>query len=411
MAKQGQIKAIMERMTGHLQANKDLGKKLRSFRTDFASKNQDHISFFGGNLTGVNVVRFSPYDRDVFFNEICSIEEDELYDELCEADAINPAWQVSSDAFNHLCMWLIHLFLTSPKLDNRAKVAGAVEAATIVYYKFITSILFHFFKYPVDEQVAKAVYAQMSNRYSIKQLGTWNKVIEDKVMKLIDKKSIHYKTLMNYDDDQAIIYLINDTQGRIKDLIKNIYAIFDKVRKQGIKIGTNSMLIDMGDDIIMKDKINGLQAYIRYMETIVPDKNSFIKKEIMDIVCDIQYTAPPQVLEKVLYWCSANYNYMKDDKIKNLVEKTLLHAFTYMKNNSTVYKKNTDLPKLISKLKGIYSSSRSTDPALLEIRALAEDIIKDAKVTKSNVVVSSVRNALLLYIVIRAFTMHYFNRS
>ena len=195
----------MERMTGHLVANKDLGKKLRSFRTDFASKNQDHISFFGGNLTGVNVVRFSPYDRDNFFNEICEIEEEELYDELCEADAINPAWQVSSDAFNHLCMWLVHLFLTSSKLDNKAKIAGAIEAATIVYYKFITSILFHFFKYPVDEQVAKAVYAQMSAKYSIKQLGTWNKVIEDKVIKLIDNKSIHYKTLINYDDDQAII--------------------------------------------------------------------------------------------------------------------------------------------------------------------------------------------------------------
>ena len=194
-------------------------------------------------------------------------------------------------------------------------------------------------------------------------------------------------------------------------MIKNIYAIFDKVRKEGVKIGTSSMLVDMGDDVIMKDKVNGLQAYIRYMETIMPDTNSFIKKEIIDIVCDIQYTAPPQILEKVLYYCSNNYNYMKDDKIKKLIENTLLHAFTYMKNNSTVYKKNTDLPKLVSKLKGIYSSSRSTDPTLLEIRSLAESIIKDTKTTKSNVVVSSVRNALLLYIVIRAFTMHYFNRS
>ena len=402
--------AVMQKLCDHIKPTEQLAKDIRRFRVGFMTKNPEHMAFFGGNLTGVHIVRFTPADRDRFFNEICLVDEDELYDALCETSAINPAWQVSSDAFNHMCMWLIHLFLTS-KLNQKLVKAATMEVAMILYYRFITSIMFHFFKYPVDTTIAEAVYAQMSNKYSIKQLGSWQKVIEDKCEKLLSTGSIHYKTLREYKDDASIIYLINDTQGRNKDLIKNIYALFDKVRKEGYKVHTSSMILEMEGDFILKDKVNGLQNYIRYMEGIIPDRHSFIKQELVDIVCKIQFTAPPQIVEKTLLWCSVNYNYTKDNKIKLLVEKTLLHSFEYLKDNRNVYKKNTDLPKLVSRLKGVYSSSRSSDPNLLEIRKLAEDIITGTKETKNKIVIASVRNALLLYIVIRAFTMHYFSKA
>ena len=96
--------------------------------------------------------------------------------------------------------------------------------------------------------------------------------------------------------------------------------------------------------------------------------------------------------------------------MKILVEKTLLHSFAYLENNRTVYKASSDLPNLISRLKGSYSSSRSSDKLLLDIREMAEQVVKNTGLTKNSVTIASLRTALLLYIVIRAFTMGHFSK-
>ena len=52
----------------------------------FVTKNQDHMEFFGGNLTGVHIVRFTPADMDRFFLDVLDIEEEEVKDSY---DAFN----------------------------------------------------------------------------------------------------------------------------------------------------------------------------------------------------------------------------------------------------------------------------------------------------------------------------------
>lgn len=406
----GQIKAVFERLCPHLQPTEALAKQLRDFRVAFMTKNPEHMAFFGGNLTGVHVVRFTPRDRDKFFSDICQVDELELEEELYKTDFVKAEWKVSGDAFNHMCMWLIHLYASS-SLNEKARQAVMKEAALILYYRFITSILYRFFPYPVDPALAEAVYSQMTNKFSIKQYGTWQAVLESRCEKLYDRSSVHYKTLMNYENDLDIIYLINDSQGRTKDMMKNIYSVFNQVRKKGLRVKSSSMLLEHDGDMILKDKTKGLQKYTHYMHSIVSDRNSFIKQEILDILEKIVSTAPPKLVEQVLTWCSNNYSYAADDMVKDLIDKVLLHSFSYLENNRTVYKSSSDLPNLVSKLKGTYSSSRSSDPMLLEIRELAEKIIRATGLTKNSVTIATVRNAILLYIVIRAFTMGYFSKS
>ena len=47
----------------------------------------------------------------------------------------------------------------------------------------------------------------------------------------------------------------------------------------------------------------------------------------------------------------------------------------------------------------------------MEIRAIAEKIIKKATTTKNNSAIASVRTAVLLYIITRAFTMTHYGSS
>ena len=46
----------------HVVIDSHLIKKLKKYQSDFVLKNTDHQEFFGGNLTGVQVVRFTNSD-------------------------------------------------------------------------------------------------------------------------------------------------------------------------------------------------------------------------------------------------------------------------------------------------------------------------------------------------------------
>jgi hypothetical protein len=66
---------------------------------------------------------------------------------------------------------------------------------------------------------------------------------------------------------------------------------------------------------------------------------------------------------------------------------------------------------MLVRLRGAYTSSRSSDPYLLEMRSLTEEVIRPAVKTKTQAVVASVRTAVLLYIVLRAYTKRHYTGS
>lgn len=408
--KTSEIQEVMSKLASHLKPDEKLAKAIRQYRIAFMTKNPEHMAFFGGNLTGVHVVRFTSKDRDTFFSDVCQIDEFELEEALHQCSTIDPNWNVASDALNHLGFWLIHVYLTS-KLPDRVKQAVCLEIALVLHYRFITSVLYRFFPYPVDPKLGEAVYSQMTNKYSIKEYGSWQALLEAKCSELISPKSIHYKTLINYSPDTEIVYMLNDTQGRIKKLMKNIAALFAEVKLKGNRVRTTGMLLEADGDYILKDKVNGLQKYTQYLHSVVADPRSFIKDEILELLESIVPAAPIKLVRHTLEWISNNYLYYSGPEIKELIDKTILHSFEYTASSRTVYKASSDLPALISRLKGIYTASRGYGDLLLEIRDTGEKVVALSGATKNKSLQVSVRTAVLLYLVIRAYTSAHYARS
>lgn len=58
----GTIKGAFERVCGYVKPTPELAKRVINFQIGFVNKKEDHIAFFGGVLTGVHVVRFTPQD-------------------------------------------------------------------------------------------------------------------------------------------------------------------------------------------------------------------------------------------------------------------------------------------------------------------------------------------------------------
>jgi len=404
------IKSVFERHCSHLKFDVQLAKKINEFQVWFANKNEDHMTFFGGHLTGVQIVRFTTQDRDSWFTDILGIDDLALEEDLHSLPSINPDYKVSSSVFNHTCTWLIHKFMNSPLLNDDQKHKAMMDCALVLYYRYLTSLLYKYFVYPADPQIAAATYAQLSYKYELKQHGTWFATLVARCEKLIEQNSIHYKTFKKYDSDIEIVYLLSDSQGRIRDMLKNIYAEFKKVHTQGTRIKVTSALVEHDGEMALRDTTKSLSAYTRYLHSIVSDEHTFVKEELIDLIDRVMKTMPPKLLRTSLQWCSNNQKFTPNKEITELIDITLVHSFGYLSNNRTILKETNDLALLISKLKGVYMSSRSSDTDLLLMRDKARSIVKQATGSKNESLIASIRTGLLLYITLRAFTMNHYSK-
>lgn len=385
-------------------------KKLSLYRLRWVQKNPDHIEFFGGNLLGVQVVRFTDTDRDQWFDEILHVDQHHLTEELLQLPSVNSDFKVSSDTMNISCAWLLHAIYVSPKIDKAMKHQGMMDVALVLQYKFLTSRLFRHFRYPADRETAEATYASLSNKYAIKQLGSWNAVLNQRSEDLLSPEGLHFNAIVKMDHDPDVIYLLNDTQGRIRDMLKNIYDVFLTIHHQGVRIQSTSSIVDYDGDAMLKDKNGNLLKYTRYLHALVTDKGSFVRDELFGIIEKLMYTTPPRLFRETLYWISDNYRQSGAKKIEDLLNEVLIHAFDYLSEDRATMSSHPDLPTLLARLRGVYTSSRSIDPALFSLREKAEWCVKQATGNKNESVIASVRTAVLLYIVARTMTMTYYTK-
>lgn len=411
------VKDVFNDLCGELSFDNKLGDKIIRYMNSFISKNVEHASFFGGNLTGVYVVKFTNSDRSIWFDEILNINEEELLPRL--NDIINPVYYVvAGDVFNLSCVWLSHMFYKSSKINEKRKNEIMSAIYNVLQFRFITSRLQRHWPYPCSKEVAEATLAAMSNKYAIKQKGTWIKVVQDRSDDIIDMKhSIHRLTIQRMEHDirntgESVGYLLTDTQGRNKALLKNIYGLQKQVQESGMRVNsTSSTFIEMDGEAVLKDKANALETYRNYLAGVIPDKPSFIKLDLISIIESSNKTMPVSMFRSTLSWISDSYG--KGDKgkleIDEVVNKIMTHLLTYLNQNRNAMKNKSDISGLISKMKGVYTSSRSTDELLLSIRDDVEEIVKKATKIKSGPSIAATRTGVMLYIILRAFTMRYYS--
>jgi len=403
------VKRVFDEECKSLRFDTALTKRLNDYQVGFVNKNEEHMSFFGGNLLGVQKVRFLPVDKDKWFNDVLGIDDITIEERLLQLPDINANFHISSDVFNLSVMWVIHSLMNSHLLNDKQKQKACMDAALSLQYKFLTSLMAHYIRFNIDPEVAAAAYAQLSYKYAIKQYGSWSATLTARCESLLGEESIHYTTLKKFNSDLDIVYLLNDTQSRIRDMLKNIYGHLLKVNKDGGKITSTSNSLEHDGESILKDKTKSLIGYTRYLHSITADKNSFIKQELLLVIKKVMYTMPSKQLDKTLDWFSSNYRQGDSKDIDNLIDLTLTHSFGYLKDHKNLLKETNDLASLVSNMRGVYMSSRSTDTDLLTIRKLAEGVVSKATGLKNDNIIASVRTGLLLYLVLRAYTLHHYS--
>lgn len=403
------IKSVFEHHCEHMVFDQKMLRKVQTYEQQFVNKNDAHISFFGGNLMGVDPVRFKDEDRNRWFDEVMDVDEDSLEDDLHALPEVVTHRHVSSDTMNLACLWMIHKFLTTDKLSEAEKHDGAMAVALVLQYKYITSILAAWFKFNADPIVAQATYAALSKRFGLKVAGNWGELLRRRAEAIVGKGQLWYKALVAFDKD--IDKIANDTQGRIKDILKNIRDMFTVVQNSPeMQIRNVGSTIELDGELKIRDKTRLISSYMRYLLGILSDRNNFIIPELVDVIAKTVPTMPRSALVNVLSYMSNNASPKADPRVQKICELTLQHAFDYLNKNPNTMASNSDIPGLIKKMRSLYQASRTNNPMILEMRELTEEITAIAIRSKNKVLVAAVRNAVLLYILIRTFTMHHYQK-
>lgn len=402
------IKSVMDANTQHLQITPALLKKIHHYRVSFANKNEDHAKFFGGNLFGVYPIRFKTSDRLEWTDELLGLDEHAVRQGIVSLPSVKESWVRGTDVMNISCVYMLHRVFNTHTLSHEMKQQGMIDLMLVFQYKLLTSLMAHYFKYPTDEATALALYASLSKKYALKQYGTWQKMLEARCRDIIDKQSIHYRTIERFDDDGAIQNMITDIQGRLRAVMKKLYQVFIRIRAADARILTSGGMVELEGKMVVKDMARDFNKYRRYLNEVMMDRNRFVKGELVNVIGSAMHTMPEKLLAETLEYIADNAGKPSGKHIDELANETLLHAFNFLSQDRAAFERSNDITSLITKLRAIYMSSRSTDPSLMKMRSLAEGIVAKAVKTRNPSTIASVRTGLCLYLVLRTFAMNHY---
>lgn len=400
------IKTVFERHCSKVRVDLKLIKQIKDYGDGFINRNEDHIFFFGGNSIGVYPVRFKTSDRYEWIIDVLDIDEAAIRTDVKALPTINENWIRGTDIMNLSCLWLVHKFKMS-SLPLKAKQEAMYQTLMVLHYKLITSLMAHFFPYPVDESTSQMIYDELSLKYSLKKEGSWMAVLSERSLDILSDKSIHASTLTNFDDDAKIQYMVTDIQGRLRSLIKNLWVVLADIKERDIKRSKSTYFTEFEGELLIKDMSRQLGSYKLYMEKVVHDKQAFFKPELITVVSSLMTTMPPMVLNDTLIKFYEQYN-KKNKEVIAFMNILIIHCFEQMANDPNVKKKVKTMPDFLAYMRSLYMASRSKGD-VEKMRVMGEKFIKKHVRARNSSVIAAVRAGLMLYILLRMFSRDHYN--
>lgn len=402
------VKEVFDHYCSHVQFDDRLCKSLELIQLNYITRNEEHIAFFGGNLLGLQRIRFTESDRMNWFQQVLQMDEYTLHEELIKLPAINPKHKVSSDTFNLSCVWLIHRIYQAPLISSKMKDKAMQCVALMLLYRFFTSRYVRHFKYLTDRPTATATLNALSNKFEIKKLGSWQAVLQDKAQKLTSANSLHKQAIKSMDDNRKVVYMLNDTQNRIRAMLKGIYSVFVKVHADGIKVYSNASSVVLDGENMFRDKTEGVTRYTRYIQECFSSEETFIKPELVAVVEDANPIMNPRMFKDCLKWWVDNYKPGRASGLTGVTEDIIRFSYEMILEEKLMRQDSIDITSLIIKLRGQLTASKTSKPEIIELRSQIEKIAKKVLKTTNFSAIAGVRTGLVIYIAIRAFTMNYY---
>lgn len=408
------LKSILDEENRQTKFDENLATRIEAYVNALMNRNQEHVYFFGSNLTGVYPLRFKTSDRNEWFMDIKDIDEFEIAAKVLQlartkGSGLMETWVRATDAFNLDCLYTMHRFLNS-NLPEKKKQKAINDTAMALNIKLLGSIMAMYFKFDVDERVAQEVYARLSRKFYIKRFGNWREVLIHRSEDITDHRATSWrKVLTEFTDNAAIAQCISDIQGRLRSMIKYIWEVFEKVRQDEMKHNKTSMVIDTGGVKIIQDLNRKADKFKDYALDTVLDFNSFYKPELITIIGAELTTMPVKLLGDVLAHTVKLANGKDSTKINHFITEVIEYTIETIRLDRSAAANLHDLGWLLNKIRLLITAPKSSQREVLEMRKFGELVVRESAHTRNATLIMSLRTGLILYIVARTFTINHYS--
>ena len=399
------IQNIMSDVMSQVKINDALVRDIEYYTNSYINKNEEHVSFFGSNLTGVNRIIYDNDDRNAWAIEILDIDETEIKQRVRALEHIGKDWVRGTDGVNLSLIYTMHLIHHST-LNAKSKRKAIINCLIILQAKFLSSLLYGYFKYPVSDKLALAVYDALSRKFYIKKYGTWLAILQARAESIYDHD--HKATIETFQTDERIQYMITDVQTRIKSMILNIYDVTMKLNAKGIGVSSKAMMHKMEGQLEVKTLERDFDQYLNYISQTMQEPRAFIKDEIVDVISDSITTMPPKLLYDLLLVVSEKAQ-TDDKKLNEKTKDILIYTFDHFRENKRSVADLSNLGQLVITLKSLFTASKTNSTTVIELREYFDKMVKENIKSRNPATIAGVRTGVVLYIILRSLTKNYYN--
>jgi hypothetical protein len=379
----------------------------------------DHAQAFNSPSLGVHKAYFLPKDGQALF-DIFNLDPALITNALKLSTEIHDKSHVIRNEFNIGTIWMIYCINLANTLPTKKRKDCQLTLLKMLNYKFFTGKVNHLFPYGADEAVMDATIDGLSFKCDIKrpETPTWKAVIESHCTNIMSTSSIHKNTLLKFEPDGKVGYILSDLQTRLGSKLVNIASAYYENHKNQNKIGESTFLgTDKEGEKVLKELKASLDSSVSRICSDVLNINTFLNYEDIKLVCKLVPSVRPDMLKTTLSVFS-NMAYMQyknkqgeevieDNKhqkiyvgyrtlVTELIQKTYRHCIM----------SSIDIEShlaVLNKTRDIYRASRIANPDIITVKNSVDYFtVKHTKYTREATLIS-VRTAFILYMIICSF--------
>lgn len=394
--KNDRLRKVFDECFKHVVIDRRFAKQIQ-LHVDNILKREGNVEWLGSNLLGVHTIRFYDSDRNRFFEDVLKVDEDYLFEMIKESGTINTDWAVAGDPYNLSTVYTLHRMMS--KFADREIHAAAVSLVTLLQFKFYSSIYYHFFPKPVDMAAADAAYSMLSLKFDIRRLGNWGLHMHERSEYFCSPEYPNYDAVKRFDTPDLVLRFITDLNTRTKQTVKDYYAVLDKVRRDNSRVITQSTRIELDGESIIRDKVGALDIAKQNLFDASYDINNLYKEQLAKVVLELVPKASPAALKTLLTYIASLPLGKKRDEINAIMEDTLSHAFDEIVTSRLNF---NDASTVLLRMRSLYQASKSPNPYVLSLRERIEKLAARETHIRHEAALAALRNALLLYFLIRS---------
>lgn len=367
-------------------------------------------------MFGVNKFIFTARDFQLFF-DIIGYSKADITPVISKIPSINSDFKVISDEFNIMVVYLAHALLIS-HIQTNLKHDAVISILNYMQYRFMASAVNHYFPHGANYEIMQAVIESLNMKFSVRQSGSWKSVMTERSESITFDTRAHQDTLLQFNKDKDILYLITDTSTRIRSQLKIITSEYYSTRETNTFMTSHSSTTKLEGEKILKEKDGAYatmsssvtdkvlikssfidERYIRMVQNSIPRLNLGIIRRMLATISD---EARNQKESDNLYKTSLKHDGNEIyvgvgsliDHIIHVIYSTAIHNSRININSKIAVYTNT---------KNVFSAARSSNQELINVRASLDDLIRRTRISTRESTISGLIVSFSLYITLMSF--------